>query len=251
MAALPLQDMAKAAGPSVVHLSIRDADGEEDSSGSGFVISAEGGVATNYHVVDEAERMVAVFPDGRQVDVVGVRGYDKDSDVAVLQLAPGTYPPLKLAGNPGAVGDEIVVIGSPLGLGQSLSTGIIAALREHGTVTKGNKDGEESWQLQITAAIAPGSSGSPIMNAGGEVVGLAVGHMGDGVYFGVPVTRLNGLLAKPVALKSLAEFNGRRSVQTNLLISAGVFGAFGFAFWLLSARHRQQERASQPKWDRR
>jgi serine protease Do len=250
--ALPLHDIAKVASPSVVHLSIRDSSNEEDSSGSGFVISADGQVATNFHVVDEAERMVAVFPDGRQVDVVGIRAFDKEDDVAVLQLAPGSYPPLRLSETPAAPGDDIIVIGSPLGLGHSLSTGIIAATREHGTVTKGHKDGDESWQLQITAAIAPGSSGSPILNDSGDVVGLAVGRMGDDVYFGIPIAKLKTVVEKmPAQARPLGEAPHGRSVRTNLLISGALFSGIAAAYWgsawLQRRRRRQVARTGWPR----
>jgi putative serine protease PepD len=247
LAALPIQDIAKAAGPSVVHLSIRDALGKEEGSGSGFVISEGGYVATNHHVVDESERMVAVFSDGREVEVVGVLGFDKDADVAILQLKAGKYAPLRLAPAVGQPGDEIMVIGSPLGLGHSLSTGIISAVRKHGTRTAAHKDGIESWQIQITAAIAPGSSGSPILNASGDVVGLAVGQMDLSVYFGVPVEKLRALLdQKPATLRPLAAAHSARSVRTNLLISAGLLAAAGLAFWIISYIQRRRLRTVPP-----
>jgi len=243
----PLQDIAKAAGPSVVHLSIRVARGKEVGSGSGFLISEDGRVATNHHVVDDAERMVAVFSDRHEVEVAGILAFDKDADVAIVKLRAGKYTPLRLSATPGKPGDEIVVIGSPLGLGQSLSTGIIGAVREHGTVTASDQDGIESWQLQITASIAPGSSGSPILNASGEVVGLAVGEMDLGVYFGVPVAKLKALLdQKPETVKPLTAAHAGRSVQTNLLISAGVLGSVGLAFWVSSYIQRRRLRTIPP-----
>jgi S1-C subfamily serine protease len=246
-AALPVQEIAKAAGPSVVHLSIRDARGKEEGSGSGFVISEDGRVATNHHVVDESERMVAVFPDGREVEVVGIVAFDKDADVAIVQLKAGKYPPLRLAPAKGQAGDEIVVIGSPLGLGHSITTGIISAVREHGTKTAAYEDGIESWQLQITATIAQGSSGSPILNAGGEVVGVVVGLMDLGVYFGVPAHLLKVLVdKKPGALQPLAAAHSERSVRTNLLISAGLLGAIGLGLWIHSYVQRRRLRTVPP-----
>jgi S1-C subfamily serine protease len=241
--ALPLQEVLKTASPSVAHLSIRDSKGEEEGSGSGFVISEDGKLATNFHVVEDAERIVAVFPEGKEVEVVGVRSFDEESDVAIVQLKPGKYPPLKLSATPAKQGDEIVVIGSPLGLGHAISTGIVSAVREHGTKTAAHKDGVESWGLQITATIASGSSGSPIMNAEGEVVGLAVGQMwGTSIHFGVPVARLSALVPKASgALLPLKTSTRPRSVRTNLLISAGVFGGLALAGWLLSLRHRHRE----------
>jgi serine protease Do len=233
------------ASPSVAHLSIRDAKGEEEGSGSGFVISEDGWIATNFHVANQAERMVAVFPDGKEVEIIGSRLFDPESDVAVLQLTAGKYPWLRLAGTAARQGDDITVIGSPRGLGSAVSTGIVSAVREQGTVTRRDKDGEKSWGLQITAGIAPGSSGSPILNASGEVVGLAVGvYEGEPLYFGVPVARLQALMKRGRAdLKPLATVRKGISVQTNLLISAAIFLIVALLWRWTTIRARRQNAA--------
>lgn len=236
---LPLQDLLKNARPSVVHLSLRDRSNEEEGSGSGFVLSEDGRIVTNHHVIDGARKIVAVFADGKEVEVVGVwafSGSEKD-DIAVLQLAPGRYPALRLAATPAAQGDEVVVIGSPHGLSQAITTGIVAAVREQGTVTRRDKDGPKSWGLQITAGIAPGSSGSPILNASGDVVGVAVGTWGGTANFGVPVERVRKLTeAKGGStldrMLPLSEARGGPSLRTSLLISAALFGAIGLGWWL-------------------
>jgi S1-C subfamily serine protease len=249
-ASLPLQDLLKNAGPSVVHLSVRDAADEEEGSGSGFVISEDGRLVTNRHVIDGARRIVAVFADGKEVAVAGVWAFsdsEKD-DIAVLQLAPGRYPTLRLAGTPAQQGDEVVVIGSPHGLSQAITTGIVAAVREHGTVTRRTKDGPESWGLQITAGIAPGSSGSPILNTSGEVVGVAVGTWGGTANFGVPVERVRKLTdAKDGALdrvRPLSEARGGPSLRTSLLVSAALFGAIGLAWWLSGRKSRSPTKSA-------
>jgi serine protease Do len=243
--AATVQELLQTASPSIAHLSIRDSRGEEEGSGSGFVISEDGHLATNFHVVEDAERIVAVFPEGKEVEVVGVRAFDKDSDVAIIQLMAGRYPPLKLGATPAKQGDDIVVIGSPLGLGHSISTGIVSAVREHGTVTSRNKEGMKSWGLQITASVAAGSSGSPILNLEGEVVGIVVGQMYGMIHFGVPVARLGALLTKGAGEVQPLKTTQARSVQTNLLISAGIFGGLALVGWLLSVRHRRREATPQ------
>jgi putative serine protease PepD len=247
---LPLQDLLKNAGPGVVHLSVRDAANEEEGSGSGFVLSDDGRVVTNHHVIDGARRIIAMFADGKEVEVVGVwafSGSEKD-DIAVLQLAPGRYPALRLAGTPAQQGDEVVVIGSPHGLSQAITTGIVAAVREHGTVTRRTKDGPESWGLQITAGIAPGSSGSPILNASGDVVGVAVGTWGGTANFGVPVDRVRKLTeAKGPTLdrmRPLSEARGGPGLRTNLLVSAALFGAISLAWWLSGRKSRSGTRSA-------
>jgi S1-C subfamily serine protease len=241
-APLPLQDLLKHAGPSVVHLSVRDAADEEEGSGSGFVLSEDGRLVTNHHVIDGASRIVAVFADGKEVEVVGVWAFSESEkdDIAVLQLAPGRYPALRLAATPAQQGDEVVVIGSPHGLSQAITTGIVAAVREHGTVTRRTKDGPESWGLQITAGIAPGSSGSPILNASGDIVGVAVGTWGGTANFGVPVDRVRKLTeAKGTdRMRPLSEARGGPSLRTNLLVSAALLGAIGLAWWLSGRKGR-------------
>jgi S1-C subfamily serine protease len=250
--ALPLQDLLKAASPSVVHLSLRDDRGKEEGSGSGFVISEDGQVATNFHVAEGAAHMVAIFADRKEVEIVGLRAFDEKADVAVLQLAKGHYPALRLAAKPASQGDDIVVIGSPLGLGHAVSSGIVSAVREHGTVTASDRDGQENWGLQITASIAPGSSGSPIINGDGEVIGLAVGEFeGTPMYFGVPVAKLQALLDAPATkmqpLKALEETPGTRSVRKNLLISAAFLTSLAVVWWI--AFHRRSSRPHAAGWN--
>lgn len=243
--ALPLQDLVQHSKGRIAHLSIRSSSNEETSSGSGFVISGDGQLATNFHVIEDAKRVVAVFSNGTEVDVIGVRAFDAEADIAVLELARGTYSPLRLASTPAKTGDEIVVIGSPLGLGEAISTGIVSAVREHGTAKPGNRPGKESWGLQISAAVASGSSGSPILNKQGEVVGLAVGLVrGEAMYFGVPVAKLQKLLDAGLGpLKPLPEARqDGLSVRTNILISAVFLGTVAFIWWLVSFVSRRNER---------
>jgi len=242
--ALPLQDLVQHSKGRIAHLSVRDSSNEEQSSGSGFVISADGQLATNFHVIEGAKRIVAVFSNGTEVAVIGVRGFDQQADIAVLQLKSGTYPALQLARAPAKPGDEIVVIGSPLGLGEAISTGIVSAVREHGTAKPGSRPGKESWGLQISAAVASGSSGSPILNKEAEVVGLAVGVVrGEAMYFGVPVSKLQSLLDAGLGeLKPLPEAREGWSVRTNMLISAAFLAGLGFIWWLITFLSRRSER---------
>jgi S1-C subfamily serine protease len=238
--ALDLQALAAGARWRVAHLSIRDAEDKEASSGSGFLISKAGRLVTNFHVIDGAERIVAVFPDEREVPVHGVWLADARVDLAVLQLAPGSYDALELAALPAREGEEIVVIGSPLGLSNAISTGIVGALRQDGFQQRGGSRREErlSWTMQISAAVSPGSSGSPILRGNGEVVGVVVGTvLGlDGMHFGIEVAELKGLLAQaPAAPRPLASATGARSKRTNLILSGVLFGAVALV-WLLVAR---------------
>lgn len=245
--ALSLQELSAHARGRVAHLSVRDEKGEEESSGSGFVISRDGRLATNYHVIDGATDMVAVFPDDREVKVSGVWTYDKLVDIAVLQLEPGEYEPLELAAEPAREGEAIAVIGSPLGLSNSISTGIVSAVRDRGLDRPGEPEHEQvaSWSLQITAAISPGSSGSPILRDNGQVVGVAVGTMLglDGMHFGIAVEKLRRIAAAaPPRPRPLATATGVRSVGTNLMISGGVLAGV-VAVWVAVSKIHARSRA--------
>jgi S1-C subfamily serine protease len=239
--ALSLPELDALASGSVAHLSVRDAKGDEHSSGSGFVISSSGRLVTNYHVIDGAERIIAVFPDKREALVTGVWAYDQEVDIAILQLAAGSYKPLRLATEPAREAEDIVVIGSPLGLGNSISAGVVSAVREKGL--QGSKHFAEvkelaNWGLQFTAAAAPGSSGSPILRGNGEVVGVVVGQLNDfqQAHFGIVVAKVQTILGSaPKEPRELTSATGARSVKTNLLIS-GAFFAGLLAMGLLGSQ---------------
>ncbi len=241
--ALSLQEISEHAHGRVVHLSVRNAHGEEESSGSGFIISSSGRVATNFHVIEGAERLFAVFPDKKEVKVTGVWAFDKKVDLAVLQLEPGTYQPLTLAQAPAHAGEDIVVIGSPLGLGNAISTGIISAVREQGIDRPEYHEDMKSWTLQFTAAAAHGSSGSPILRTNGEVVGVAVGII-DGLEFGIAVDELRRLAASaPAKPQTFGEVLGARSVTRNLLISGAFFASLAVLWVGVSRISKLRQRA--------
>ena len=218
--------------PAVVKLVAEDARGHEASSGTGFFVSADGRIVTNHHVIDGTSRLVAHLQGGRKVAVAGVLARDEDSDLAVLQAETGTYPFLTLGGiEKLAVGTPVAVIGSPVGLEGTLSTGIVSALRERGAEVHGHQ--LESWRVQITAPISPGSSGSPVLTEDGRVVAVAVGNVGggQGLNFAIPADLAATLLAgvKPGAQpESLAG----SALLRNLAISAAFFLGIGVAFWL-------------------
>ena len=228
--AMTIQDIATASGTRVVHLSVRDALNQEVGSGSGFLISPDGRVVTNEHVVDGAERMVAVFQDQHEAKVTGVWAFDRVFDLAVIQLEPGIYETLTLAQEGAKPGEDIALVGSPRGLGNAISSGIVSAVRPEGIFKNDQSaDSDErlrNWTLQLTAAASPGSSGSPILRADGSVIGIAVGIRTDmqGTSFGISVDRLQMLLrAAPKTMRPLNAATGVRTVQTNLMISGAVF----------------------------
>ena len=190
--------------PSVVAVRVLDEDllgTQEDGGirpfffstgeGSGFVISEEGYIITNDHVIEGAEAIVVEFHDGIQAPAQVV-GADPDTDLAVLKVDPegldlrpvafGDIDELR-------VGDRLLVIGNPFGNVNTLTTGIVSALGRRINVPNTNYALPEV--IQTDAAINPGNSGGPMLNARGEVVGVAFmiqseTRSNSGIGFGIP-----------------------------------------------------------------
>lgn len=155
--------------------------------GSGFVLTSEGLVVTNDHVVDGAEKLEVKLHDGRMF-TAKVLGTDPYTDIALIQLegASGLRPVALGDSSKLAVGDWVMAIGSPMGLEQTATTGIVSA---KGRGSLGLYANSYIDFLQTDASIAPGSSGGPLFNMNGEVIGIntAIGGVGRGLGFAVPV----------------------------------------------------------------
>jgi len=178
----------------------RDEDGfrREGSLGSGFVISADGIIITNNHVIENADEIDVNFSNG--VLKAELVGRDRDTDLAVLKVKSSTaLPYVDLADSDKAeVGDWVIAIGNPFGFGGSVSAGIISAR---------NRDlnaGRSDDFIQTDAAINRGNSGGPLFNLGGEVVGVNTAIISPtggsvGIGFSVPanlVKRISDQLIK-------------------------------------------------------
>lgn len=147
----------------------RDNDGfqRQGSLGSGFVISADGYIVTNNHVIDKADTIMVTFSDGREMQAKLV-GRDRDSDLAVLKVtskAPLAFVPLADS-DKAEVGEWVIAIGNPLGFGGSVSAGIISA------TGRDLNSGRADNYIQTDAAINQGNSGGPLFNLSGQVVGV-------------------------------------------------------------------------------
>jgi serine protease Do len=162
--------------------------------GSGFVYDDHGHILTNNHVVEDAEKLTVTFWDGVEAKATVV-GADKQSDVAVIKVDNTSYPPLPRGDSSKLkVGDLVVAVGSPFGLSQSVTTGIISALERNSVDI--NK--YESF-IQTDAPINRGNSGGPLVNMDGEVIGInsaivSGGSGNDGIGFTIPIN-----MAKSVA----------------------------------------------------
>ncbi len=136
------------------------------AQGSGFVISTDGYVVTNNHVVENAKSVQIAFQDGGEYDATVV-GTDPKTDLALLKIkSDKSFPAVKLSGEEAKVGDWVMAVGNPFGLGGTVTAGIVSA--------RGRDIGSGPYDdfLQIDASINKGNSGGPSFNLNGEVVGV-------------------------------------------------------------------------------
>ena len=192
--ALSPADIAARALPAVV--TIRTAH----TLGTGFVVKPDGWIATNLHVVAAGgTRVVVTLRDGRELPVIEMLAASPDHDLALVRIDARALPVLTL-GNSEAMrpGDPIVAIGNPMGLEATVSNGLVSARR---------KVGGGLEVLQVSAPIAPGSSGGPLFNERGEVVGVATAVLtsGQNLAFGVPTAYLAPMIREPAPMP-FAEF---------------------------------------------
>jgi hypothetical protein len=184
-------DVARQATSSVVQVRTFDAGGRALRQGSGFVLR-DGRIITNAHVVAGAASADILNFEGRQLlSTKSAIAISSESDLAVLGPV-AVERGLDLARADVAVGEHIVVIGAPEGLTNTVSDGIVSAIRSSGAKPL----------VQISAPISPGSSGGPVLNLRGQVVGIAVGTIPDGqnLNFAVPVAAIRPLLVSRGAI---------------------------------------------------
>ncbi len=164
---------------------------EQHAAGSGFIVDAAGHVITNAHVVEGADVVKVKLEDGRELDAKVV-GRDKRMDVALLQLQGAKGLPAVSLGSSKEmrVGDYVVAMGNPFGLGDTVTMGIISAKsREIGA-------GPYDDFIQTDASINPGNSGGPLFNLRGQVIGIntAINPNGQGIGFAIPVDAVKEIL---------------------------------------------------------
>lgn len=161
---------------------------KQQSAGSGVIVDAQAGVViTNYHVIKGADEVQVALVDGRSF-TAEVKGVDPDLDIAVLKIAPQALQQVAMADSDQMeVGDFVVAIGNPFGLGQTVTTGIVSALGRTGL----GIEGYENF-IQTDASINPGNSGGALVNLRGELIGIntaiiapAGGNVGIG--FAIPM----------------------------------------------------------------
>jgi serine protease Do len=156
--------------------------------GSGFVAAADGKIVTNFHVIEGATQASIITSDRVEHTDVEVIALDKAHDLAVLRIRTQKLKPLTLGDSSLAkAGEHVVAIGNPLGLGGTISDGLLSAIRELPNLTV----------LQISAPISRGSSGGPVFNDHGEVIGVSTFLLsgGQNLNFAIPIDIVKPMLA--------------------------------------------------------
>ncbi|MDR1204030.1 MAG: trypsin-like peptidase domain-containing protein [Peptococcaceae bacterium] len=197
----PVVAIAETVGPAVVGISnisevqflFGGRQEVEQGSGSGVIISENGYIVTNQHVIDGAQRILVSLSDGRQLEAT-LQGQDADSDLAVLKVEDGRYPTVTLGDSDQVrVGELAVAIGNPLGneFARSVTVGVISAKDRQVSI-----DEKKMTLLQTDAAINPGNSGGALVNAAGRLIGInsakLTGNV-EGMGFAIPIND-----AKPI-----------------------------------------------------
>ncbi|MDZ7953712.1 HhoA/HhoB/HtrA family serine endopeptidase [Nostoc sp. DedQUE09] len=171
----------------------------ERGSGSGFIINSSGQILTNAHVVDGADRVTVTLKDGRTFDGK-VLGEDPVTDVAAIKIDANNLPTLAV-GNSDTLqpGQAVVAIGNPLGLNNTVTSGIISATGRSGSDI-GASDKRVDY-IQTDAAINPGNSGGPLLNARGQVIAMntAIIRGAQGLGFAIPINTVQRIAQQLIA----------------------------------------------------
>jgi S1-C subfamily serine protease len=158
------------------------------AQGSGFLVDATGVFVTNFHVIDRATTVMAKLADGREFAVTGIVALKPDLDLAILKIDAQGLPVVTLGDSETAkVGQRVVAIGSPLGFENTVSDGLISAIRESGPGGK---------VFQITSPVSPGSSGGVLMNTEGKVIGITFAQVTEAqnLNFAIPINQVKPLI---------------------------------------------------------
>lgn len=194
-AALSVKDIAARVKPSLVTIAFTGRDGSVEGTGSGFVVSPDGLIATSLHVIGEARPISVQFADGRKFDVTEVHAWNRRSDLALIRIDARGLPALPLGDSETLEqGAAIVAMGNPRGLDFSVVSGVVSARRE---VKAGDLDADEMIQLAIP--IEPGNSGGPLLDMQGRVHGVLTlkSALTENLGFAMPINALKPLLSKP------------------------------------------------------
>lgn len=186
-------DIAATTRGSLVVVTQKGRDGQTAGTGSGFVLSKDGLIATCAHVIGESRPVSIRFEDGTEHEVIAIHAWDRTLDLAILKVDAEGLTPLPLA-KPASIkqGADVIAMGNPQGLEFSVVRGVVSGLR----------DIENQSLIQIAIPIEPGNSGGPLLDTDGRVHGLLnmKSAITDNLGFAIPVSSLLRMLEKPNAV---------------------------------------------------
>jgi serine protease Do len=229
-----VEQLAESARKSVVVIMFAGRDGKQQGLGTGFVLSKDGLIATNLHVIGEARPITVQLPDGKRHEVTAVHASDRHLDLAIIKVNAKNLTRLEL-GDSDALknGQAVVALGHPRGLEYSVVSGVVS----------GRRDVEGTKMIQLAIPIEQGNSGGPVLDMQGRVVGvitmksLVTANLG----FAVPINKLQPLLARPnpiamerwLTIGALDKtewkplFGGRWRQRAGRIHAEGMGGGFG------------------------
>lgn len=211
---LDVKNLFKQSADSVVLIMSFDDNQQPLAIGSGFFVEDGEKLITNYHVIKGASFVRIKLTNGKVFEIKFILGVDYEHDLVVLKT-PGVGKPLPLAERAPEIGQDVIAIGNPRGLEGTLSKGIVSGLR--------NEKG--SIYYQVTAPISPGSSGGPVINENGEVLGVSTFFVsgGQNLNFAMPAAYIHKLLKNPqrTALNQITQDHRelqKKSVNENVKV---------------------------------
>ena len=241
--AIPSDQLFAQSSPAVVRVVVKDGEMQTTGQGSGFFISSNGLLVTNFHVIEDAHFASVLLANNATFFVEGVAATDQDNDLALLKINGTELPFLLLdKGDPPKVGTRVYAIGNPQGLTNTFSEGLVSAIRAD--------EDQVRRIIQTTAAISPGSSGGPLIGPDGKVVGVTTAYLGGGqnLNFAVPTSHVNVLVANKGEIVSLASADAKpldshATDELNKVWTAINENAFGKALSLLATLRRSYRMA--------
>lgn len=237
-----IEIIAKKTKPAIVVIKSKGRSDGREALGTGFFISKDGLIVTNYHVIGEGKKITLETADGKEIDIDSVYAFDRENDLAILKAVNPSGTFLSISDSSTFQdGTSVVAVGNPQGLKHSVVSGVISGKREI--------DGRE--MLQVAIPIEPGNSGGPIVNLEGKVLGVLTikSLVTNNLGFAIPTEQLNKLIkSTPVSIPMKAWatigalnedlwtpiFNGNWRQRAGRIISEGQGNGIGGRALLLS-----------------
>jgi len=198
-------------GKAIVLIATVESGKDSVSLGSGFIVDPNGIIVTNYHVIQGAYPAYIKLASGDIYDDISIIDFDARRDIAVMKIKAWNLPTVKLGDSDFVlVGEEVVAIGNPQGLEHSVTDGIVSGKRDTG----------EGYLLhQISTPISPGSSGSPVFNMKGQVIGIACSSLvqGQNLNFAIPINYARAMISNNIkmSLEEFSKLNANSSTRIN------------------------------------